>query len=148
MLQSDGTCYHLKHLSVLGAQVHLHHQHHCHHYHHHHCLQSCKHGVSRVYASPRPHSPAGGNTRDDFTAARDHWPRDAAHLSNRLPVKWRQPVLVPFTLTVVGRAERVPTSEAALWLAEGAESERLLLREKGRAVCVGCATQTSEQLLN
>lgn len=48
---------------------------------------SYKHGVSRVYATPRPLGPAGGNTLDDITTARAHWPRDVAHLPNRLPVR-------------------------------------------------------------
>lgn len=97
----------------------------------HHLPASYKHGVSRVYARPRPLCPAGGNTRDDITAASAHWFWDVAHLPNRLPVKWRQPRQLPFTFSGVGGAERLPTSEAAPWLAVSRESERLLLREKG-----------------
>lgn len=48
---------------------------------------SHKRRVSRVYARPRPLRPAGGNTLDDITATRTHWPRDVPHLPNRLPVK-------------------------------------------------------------
>ena len=111
---------------------------------------SYKHGVSRVYARPRPLGPAGGNTLDDITAARTHWPWDVAHLPNRLPVKWRQPRPVPLTFSGVGVAERLPTSEPAgfcpmigCWRWKWASvAER---KGRGRAVCkghrcVGCAT--------
>lgn len=112
---------------------------------------SYKHGVSRVYASPRPFGPAGGNTRDDIIAPCSHWPRVAVHLPNRLPVKWRQQRLGPFTFTVVGGAERLLTSERVPYCSvigwkpwkRASVAER---KERGRAVCkghrcVGCTTQ-------
>lgn len=110
---------------------------------------SHKRRVSRVYARPRPLRPAGGNTLDDITATRTHWPRDVPHLSNRLPVKWRQRRSVPFTFSGVGGAERLSTSVPAGCYAvigwKSGESERLLLRENGRGRerhrCVGCATE-------
>lgn len=92
-----------------------------------------KFGVSRVYARPRPLSPAGGNTLDDITTALTHWPWDVPHLPNRLPVKWRQ-LSQSRSLSVewVGQRDgrRQSQRDAARWLAHSGESERLLLREK------------------
>lgn len=74
---------------------------------------SYKCGVSWVYGRPRPLSPAGGNTLDDITSPRPHWPPDVPHMPNRLAVKWRQPRPVPFTFNGLGGTERLSKPSAS-----------------------------------
>lgn len=72
---------------------------------------SHKHNASWVYYRPRPVSSAGGNTLDDITATRAHWPRDVPHPSNRLPRNWRWLGRLPFTYNGVGVVWKPLTSQ-------------------------------------
>lgn len=102
--------------------------------------------VSRVYARPRPLRPAGGNTLDDITSPRLHWPRDVPHRPNRLAVKWRQPRPGPvhFEWGWAGRRDDRSQVAAGCWALIGwksGESERLLLREKWAAATRSCSAR-------
>lgn len=82
-------------------------------------------GLAGFTSKTRPLGPAGGNTCDDITSPFVYWPKDLAHLSNLLPLKWRAS-----WSSRLGSAEWAESLWAPL-LAESSESERLLLREKG-----------------